>query len=670
MRFRHPFFRGESTLHPLRSHTVPLPLPSAHAHTLTHHSIHSNVYQSTIVSITTREKSYFYTFRKEKRDSNRYEWLRFRKGNILSISFNAYPYSFIQTVTSTYIGQNYFQHTIVIAPKSTIPKWLEWSERGSNNLHCALTFASLRGQSSKYTTTVLPHKLLMRTDQINEITYKDGSVHSKVEVEYTSTILLNQLIDDGLLLIIDEFQCIKNESNQQQACERLIKQIQKSQKSKVLLLSGTPIDQPQQIITFFRSVGILNKPLSVYNLSTREHEWHEHGLQQIVDYCRTISSSETDELLSNHLPLTSMTAFVDLSYELFQRIVKPAVSSFCDVDLEQKANIKLSRYNAYYMIRDDTNKKIIKDGIGELEKAVRYMKSGTMAPMARTFSKITKALMRIEKAKVETFIRIIEERLNEHPAEKIVVCLNYLENINTITEHLLSIDVKPLVLTGATSITGRKKIIHDFLANDVDISKNSLLVGNLQVLSTGIDLDDKFGNRPRFCLVSPNYKCLDLHQLGYRFLRQDTKSSSTVHVIYAQEDGCAEMNIIKAINRKGKIMKDTTGFQNIKEIFPNDYPEWKEIKDEEQQMEIIIEDSDCPTGSPPPPPPPPPTSPQSILSTPPRQSKPMPPPPPTPPSSTPNEKDLLRYFGYEYIEQRSWVKQHLKQSIEDVILID
>ena len=125
-----------------------------------------------------------------------------------------------------------------------------------------------------------------------------------------------------------------------------------------------------------------------------------------------------------------------------------------------------------------------------------------------------------------------------------------------------------LVLDGRVAKEARARVIDMFQQPDLE---RRLLIGNMHVCSTGIDLDDKHGAFPRLCIASPNYSTITIHQLGHRFLRLDTKGSSEVRMFYIRE--ARELPVLTALAKKGGVMKDTTEEQ-VKGgvLFPCDYP--------------------------------------------------------------------------------------------------
>lgn len=103
------------------------------------------------------------------------------------------------------------------------------------------------------------------------------------KVDFTVTEHYKKLVEEGLLLIIDEVQNIKNVSGQFHACKALIQEIVMKPMenfSRVLLLSGSPIDREHQALHMFRSLHIMrHEQIARTNLQTYLMEWL--GMQEI-----------------------------------------------------------------------------------------------------------------------------------------------------------------------------------------------------------------------------------------------------------------------------------------------------------------------------------------------------------------------------------------------------
>ena len=185
--------------------------------------------------------------------------------------------------------------------------------------------------------------------------------------------------------------------------------------------------------------------------------------------------------------------------------------------------------------------------------------------MVQLLANIGNGLQMIELAKVRTMAEAARVQLRIHPGAKVVVCLNYVAGVAALREALGDLD--PLVLTGDTSAKARAAAIEAFQR---PTSERRLLIGNLSVCSTGIDLDDKDGRFPRLCLVSPNYSTITVHQVGHRFLRADSASDATVHMFYRH--GQHELKVLDALARKSQVVKQVVSEQvEGGVVFPSDY---------------------------------------------------------------------------------------------------
>ncbi len=141
-------------------------------------------------------------------------------------------------------------------------------------------------------------------------------------------------------------------------------------------------------------------------------------------------------------------------------------------------------------------------------------------------------MMRIEDAKANTMMVAAEAHLERYPSSKVVIMFNYTDNIKRAVKKLKA--YSPIMINGTITGVARQKRLNLFQAPSL---KHRLLVGNLSVLSTGIDLDDKDGRFPRFCVANANLNAIDLYQMGHRFRRIDTKSDALVQFVFGDDSG-------------------------------------------------------------------------------------------------------------------------------------
>lgn len=147
-------------------------------------------------------------------------------------------------------------------------------------------------------------------------------------------------------------------------------------------------------------------------------------------------------------------------------------------------------------------------------------------------SGITRALQVIETGKIGLFARLALKEL-EKPRQKVVLAVNYIETIVDLKAMLEASGYSVLLLQGSMSHEQRYSALRSFQAPS---NEYRVMVVNQSVASTGIDLDDKHGQFPRTCFVSPNFSTITAYQLGHRFHRMDTCSDAHVEFVYGKKN--------------------------------------------------------------------------------------------------------------------------------------
>ena len=474
-----------------------------------------------------------------------------------------------KTYTGSYIALDPdfgFKHVIVIAPVSVKVKWLQMKSTYALPITHALSFCEVRSVKCKQPK----HGLLHRRDYKVQMTIN----HQLVDVDkwaFTASQAYLDMVKEGTLLIIDEMQNVKNITSQFGACQALIKPIVgcplAGNKSRVLMLSGSPIDKKDQVVHMYRTLGIMKaEELSVYSFAQHGLQWR--GMQEIEDYCRTIDDRAVDQLIwSKYRGRVRDANIRDYCYELFQRLLRPAKSSSM---MPPQTGVALNKRNGFYHVVDPTERALLTESVGALSNAISWHGGQAHIAGMANLNHINLALMQIETAKIGTFIRIARQALEELPNRKVVICLNYSASIGDIEAALAMYN--PLILNGSTNVKKRGEILAKFQAPSLE---HRLLLGNVSVCSTGIDLDDKHGAFPRKAFVSANYNTISLYQLGHRFQRADTKSDADIHFVYGAH--ATEHTMLNALARKSAVMKETTVEQVMSGVvFPGDFERYDE----------------------------------------------------------------------------------------------
>jgi hypothetical protein len=449
-----------------------------------------------------------------------------------------------------------FKNILVVCPVSVKSKWLHMKKNLGVPIYNCISFCELRSTKCKQPK----HGLLARRDYTEKMAY-NGHLMDVDKVEFRATEKFNNLIDQGVMLVIDEIQNIKNLSNQFYACRTLIEAISNQPKSKVILVSGSPIDKREQAVNLFRVLNILkSRELCTYRVYHRAYAYN--GIQEIARFCGK-------PVLPN---LEGYASCVNHTYRLFQKQFKSKFSNSMEppATLDHK---RLSKRNGYFVIRREEDVRLLKDGVNGLSEACSFNPEDNTVTFGggnQVMSAMQVSLMQIETAKIDTFARLAREALISYENNKVVICVNYVATITDLCTLLA--EFNPIVLQGNMNHSMRTSSIELFQEST---SSNRLLIANVSVSSSGIDLDDKNGGFPRTVLISPMYNTITLYQLCHRFLRMDTRSETNIYMVYGKQH--PEDRIVAALGRKSAVMKETTDQQAASGVeFPGDYKSFYE----------------------------------------------------------------------------------------------
>ncbi len=499
-----------------------------------------------------------------------------------------------------------FKNMMSICPKSVIPTWIKASKdyklpiaQLTPDIDGIMTYESLRGTKVGVTKNEL---LEMHVETKGGIYDEDTGKTSRVSktTTFTATKKLDKLIKKGCLFAFDEFQKSKNAAtNNHLACKAIILRVkyfadQGYTKSKIILSTGTIIDTEIQAVTFMSLVGIQEHE-DLYTNYRGVFITEGLGYEEILDFANSLDRDATRLAISEGLnpppevknegtavrsatkvrmgriEILGKNNIKSVVFSIFHNVIEQYLSSAMPPpDYEVPLDVK----NGYFFLSNKRSKKL-HDAVLELSEAVRFDKqSGTIfgkGSQNSNFGSVTLALRAIEIAKLEIFIRIAITELEARSNSKIPIILNYLSNVRVAAKILDRYN--PLILYGQVSQANRDMIIQKFNRND---NKYRVYIGQFRASSSGIELDDKDGNYPRFPLISPNFSAIDTHQVTYRFYRDGTKSSPKIRYLYSQGVGL-ETNILNAYQRKSDVFRKTLKTQTENGMmFPGDYKKVKE----------------------------------------------------------------------------------------------
>jgi hypothetical protein len=436
----------------------------------------------------------------------------------------------------------------VVAPAGLVGQWEAYCEQYKIKLHFCLSYETLRSQKNKQPK----HGLLDR---------KDTKTASGTITTFSPTPLLQNYIKNGMFVVFDESQKIKNNSSQYKACRCIANTIHDmGGLSRFAVISATPFDKEEHVINMLRFIGYINHPkLHQYNRHTRTLKLL--GAQELIDICESFDQNATERVLNN-TPYDHKSV-ASLCFTLYRDVIQRHIVSAMPNPTENK-DIR----NGYYNISKKESLHLSKL-IGRLSDHAQYQDEYTELDSAKiNYGAIMSTLADIESCKIGIYERLVREKLEENSNNKVIVFLNYLAPIAALSQALKA--YKPLVMTGETPMRKRDEIRAKFQESN---SESRLLIANIKVAGVGMDLDDQHGKYQRYVFMSPCYIVQDIHQATGRVYRAHTKSTARIRMVYGKcESGKRETSILNALARKSLVMRQTLQQQvNDGVVFPGDY---------------------------------------------------------------------------------------------------
>lgn len=426
----------------------------------------------------------------------------------------------------------------VIGLKSNLEMWKKYADIYGVELKFLLSYQSLQGVVGKNPR----HGLLARKGKDYEVTEK-----------------FKNMVSEGLLVVFDECQKLKNDNLLLASCHELVKEIVEQANSGVAsrigLLSATPFDKLEHSSYILKMCGIItNSKLYEYNRSSKSYNLL--GLKQAFNWCDEIDPHQTQFIMRQAINKTTINK---ICLDLYINIVKKRITSA----LPPNKFVKDAK-NGYYDF-SESDDELLEKGILMLSNAVNYCSKTNKTGKSNNWLQTSKALIMIQRSKVNVMIRLAKKELEKDPNCKVVLYFKYLDNIQTVYEKLKKYG--SLYIDGSKNEQERKKARDLFQENN---NKYRVIVSNTQVNGTGVELDDKFGNHPRFMFMIPDYALLDSHQAAGRICRAESKSMGTIRFVYSKKHPI-ETNILNAMLRKTRILRDVIIDDNKDVLLPGEY---------------------------------------------------------------------------------------------------
>lgn len=449
-----------------------------------------------------------------------------------------------KTVVTLAVAAIYHLDLFVVCPKSTASMWQNEADKYGVQVRSIMTYQMLTGTSNRGCN----HVFLRRNDDI-----------------YMPTKNLQQLIENRTLFVFDEMHALKNPGTAViKAAHAIVKEVVRLNcESRIALLSATPCDKENHAQNVLKMLGVItDDDLYYYDHSINYYE--PRGIAELISRCDGFDRN-TSESIHAGVPINNKTVN-KLCYELFTRVVKESCSSSMKLPTIETEKDAL---NGYYWMSDND--------VVELQKGVDLLSSSTQFDDATgaidigkgSFGMITTALIMIEKAKLNTMIRLARETLTADPNCKVILYVWYIESIKTMAADLK--EYNPMIMYGSTKTEDRDDVVEKFQKENTD---HRLLISNAKVGGIGISLDDRCGQHQRHLFMIPSYNFIDLHQATGRIHRGTTKSTAHVRFVYSK-DFRHETSILNAIARKSHVTRSVL-YDDDGIVFPGDYDSYTE----------------------------------------------------------------------------------------------
>lgn len=518
---------------------------------------------------------------------------------------------------------------IIICPANLRQKWSSVTKSFQHEVRCieVLSYETLRGTKHRLSNNDMLEKQIKKESQLSHLYLHRIDVYDIDEESNGKRTVINHSVKfapsncwteaRNILVVIDEMQAIKNDSSTTKAVHTLLQPVISTQvqNSKVLLMSGSPVDKKEHILRLLHTLNFIESPnpikvgdlkhtylnnfekFETFCSQSNNEKYHsikiQHLIQHVFTHERVCDSKEKNNL--NNI-------INDYIYDLVINIFIPCLSSNCEVKHQQH---KINLTNGFFKI-PLSKRESITNAVGQISKVT----SGTNYVKRKGEHKSIIALMlqEIETQKICTFTRIIKDTLKNDTNIKIIAGVSFKNTIRTLQDKLQSQGISVIVIDGSIHLKDRPFLVKKFQEPN---NEYRVLLGNLKSISTGIDLDDQHGQFPRLAIISPNYDTITQYQFAGRIMRASTQSNATMIAVYSNLDlnysgipdndmyeemklPCKATDFIKysseknvdkntdkethvliSLSNKSSIIIDTTGFSSS-DMLPGKAPTWIE----------------------------------------------------------------------------------------------
>ncbi len=403
-----------------------------------------------------------------------------------------------KTFIALAIARHFHMFTIVIVPKTSIPKWKKISKKfGVKSF--VNNYEQFKNGNTNYCQPFIFKKQKRKKDL-------EGNTFIE-EIEETN---FQWNVPDNTIIIFDEGHRCKNRETQN---SRLLTSAQKTAKY-ILVLSATIADNPLQMYALGIVLGLFKDERGFW-------QWcYKRGVSR--SFFGVEFSGTKKELEKVHK---------DIFPHHGHRIIAKDCKGFPE-------NLIIS--DAYEMEESTRIQQVYDNMFHELEKLKSRKKQDKKDSRGQHLVERLRARQEIELLKIPAFTEMTEDLIEE--GMSVAIFLNFEESVQALSKRLKT----NCLITGNISAQDREKNRIAFQKG-----KERKIILNTQAGGESIDLHDEFGNYPRVSLISPTYSAQGLKQVLGRLPREGAKSKVIQKIIFAAgtvEEEVAERVAIKIEN--------------------------------------------------------------------------------------------------------------------------
>lgn len=459
-------------------------------------------------------------------------------------------------------------HTIAVSPAGVIPVWDQQS--------CAvpqlvrMSYGDVRGKrkdgGGKPVVTELKHGWLIRTDTVSIQNTRKGPVevhHSTFE----ATPLFHQMCEEGLFLICDEIQHIRNDSGQQKAIRALMSAIRSHETAYAAFLSGSPFDKEEGAFRMMQTLNIIEEGQLIRVIprskNNRLGQVIQLGTKEAILFCQALEKRERarkklapikgTSALERWVesPVTNKIACIlpqkkedamKLIYDLYMAVIVPSLVISAP---RPKIDFTHDIANGFYLYDEEDALRYLVQ-MSDIRGAFTTTDEGTII---NDFTTLGRCLELMEYSGLPSVAKDITRVLDSNPRARCIVFMTYKKNYDRLLELLPQrhVDKGVEIVNGSVPPHKRTPMIEAFQGGESQIMLIGLLVGG-----AGLSFHDRIGGMETYSWIFPGYGAIDDYQATGRTYRPGVMSNCYTRFVYCRQYPAVHL-ISSLLNKSGVI---------------------------------------------------------------------------------------------------------------------